>query len=256
MWRSATAGILLLSSIRPVAAIVNIEDLRVEEPAPGFSGQLAFAASGQSGNTDKSALSLGTRMQWYRRPATSFIVFNHERGETGGILDTKKSFFHARRIRHVTLESDWEAFGQVEENEFTRLSYRGLLGGGARLHLGGSGEAGFAVIAGLGAFYSREKLDDRAGATDAGTETLWRGNLYLVVKYRLNERVRVLSTTYYQPATNDFEDYRALEQAALQVKLTDRLDLKLSLDIAYDSRPPQLVEKTDTTYRTGIEYSF
>ena len=47
-----------------------------------------------------------------------------------------------------------------------------------------------------------------------------------------------------------------LEQASLHVNLTRRLDLKISLDMAHDNRPPQLIEKTDTTYRTGIEYQF
>jgi len=68
--------------------------------------------------------------------------------------------------------------------------------------------------------------------------------------------VRVLSTTYYQPAVDDFGDYRLLEDAALSVKMTDSLSLKVSLNLAHDSQPPQDVKKTDTTYSTGIEYSF
>jgi len=47
----------------------------------------------------------------------------------------------------------------------------------------------------------------------------------------LNETVRLGSATYYQPATSDFRDMLAWEQASLQVKLTDRLDLTLSLEI-------------------------
>jgi hypothetical protein len=43
---------------------------------------------------------------------------------------------------------------------------------------------------------------------------------------------------------------------ALQIKLTGALDLRLSVEVAYDSEPPQLVDNTDVTYRTGIEYSF
>lgn len=40
------------------------------------------------------------------------------------------------------------------------------------------------------------------------------------------------------------------------VKMAQNLDLKLSLDIAFDSRPPQTVQKRDLSYSTGLEFSF
>jgi len=72
----------------------------------------------------------------------------------------------------------------------------------------------------------------------------------------MNDHVRIQSTTYYQPSFSDVDDFRGIEQATLLVKLADRLDLKLQVDAAYDSRPPQLVERGDLVYRTGIEYRF
>lgn len=249
------SGLLLLLT-RPALAIVNIEDMRVKEPIPGFSGQIAAAIVGQSGNTDKAAASVGTRLQWHEKPVTRFIVFNYDYGKTAGVKDTNKGFLHARQIREITDRRAWEGFAQVENNEFTRLSSRGLLGASLRLVAFKSGDDRSALITGMGGFYSREKLDVRAGTTDAGVDTLLRGNFYVVVKYQMNETVRMISTTYYQPATSDSRDYRALEQASLSVVLTDRLNLTLSLEVAHDNRPPQLIGKTDVTYRTGIEYQF
>ncbi len=254
-WCACASAFLLCSAIRPASAIVDIEDLRVEKPEPGFSGRLALAADGQSGNTDKSAISFGTRLQWYHEPATDFIVVNYDVAETDGVKDTDRSFLHARHIQDFSERHAWEAFGQVQKDKFTRLSSRELLGGGLRFGFL-RGNENLSLIAGAGAFVERERLEEAAGTTDAGSGTLARWNTYLVVKYRINDNVRVASTTYFQPATSDFQDYRALEQAALLVKLTGSLDLKLSLNVARDNRPPQLVKKTDTTYRTGIEYRF
>lgn len=254
-WRLGAPLVLLLLA-SPAGAIVNTEDTRVKEPEPGFSGQFSLAITGQSGNTDKSTVSAGGRLQWHYRPVTDFIVVNHDSGKTGGVRDTNRSFLHARHIHKLTPWWAWEAFGQAEENEFTRLSFRGLLGGGVRREAFRSDDNRLVLTAGLGGFYSREELEPRTGATDAGVDTLVRGNFYFVVKYQLNEMVRLASTTYYQPATSDYRDYRALEQASLSVNLTQRLDLKISLDVAHDNRPPQFIDKTDTTYRTGIEYQF
>lgn len=241
---------------RSALAIVNIEDMRVKEPAPGFSGQVAAAVVGQSGNTDKAAASVGTRLQWHEKPVTNFIVFNYDYGKTAGVKDTNKGFMHARRIRDITDRRAWEVFVQAENNEFTRLSSRGLLGASLRLVAFKSGDDRLALITGLGGFYSRERLDARAGTTDAGVDTLLRGNFYVVMKYQLNDTVSLGSATYYQPATSDLQDFLALEQGSLHVKLTDRLNLTLSLEVAHDSRPPQLIGETDVTYRTGIEYQF
>ena len=55
---------------------------------------------------------------------------------------------------------------------------------------------------------------------------------------------------------DDFSDFRLLEDATLSVKMTDTLSLNLSLNLAHDSKPPQSVKNTDTTYSTGVEYSF
>jgi len=252
----ARAALLLLLLPATAGAIVNMEDSRVQEPADGFSGELSLAVSGQSGNTDKSSVSAGSRLQWHHKPVTNFIVVNHESGKTDGVRDTNRSFLHARHIHEVAPRWAWEAFGQAEENEFTRLSFRGLMGGGVRREAFRSDDGRLVLTAGVGAFYSREELEPRTGATDAGVDTLVRGNFYFIIRYQLNEMVRLASTTYYQPATSDHRDYRALEQASLSVNLTRRLDLKIALDVAHDNRPPQFVEKTDTTYRTGIEYRF
>ena len=249
------SGLVLLLA-RPALAIVNIEDMRVKDPVPGFSGQIAAAITGQSGNTDKAAASVGTRLQWHEKPVTNFVVFNYDYGKTAEVKDTNKGFLHARQIRDITDRRAWEVFAQVENNEFTRLSSRGLLGASLRLVAFKSGDERLALITGLGGFYSREKLEVRAGATDAGVDTLLRGNFYVVMKYQLNETVSVGSATYYQPATSDLQDFMALEQGSLHVKLTDRLNLTLSLEVAHDNRPPQLIDKTDVTYRTGIEYQF
>jgi putative salt-induced outer membrane protein YdiY len=247
--------VFLVFVASPCRAIVNIEDQKIEEK-PGFTGEIAFSATGQSGNTEKSIVSVGTRLQWHRGTSTDIVVGNLDRGETSGVTDTDKKFLHARHISYLKERLAWEIFGQVEQDEFTRLSNRTLIGGGLRWTAYKDADERTRVTTGAGAFYSREKLEPLIGTTDAGIERLWRGNLYVSAKHRINNNLRFASTTYLQPALREFSNYQALEQLALQIKLTGALDLRLSVEVAYDSEPPQLVDNTDVTYRTGIEYSF
>lgn len=240
-------SLLFLSS--NASAIVNIENIRVQKKADGFSGQLDINASLQSGNTNNLRVGIGNRLQWIKGDVTNFVVLNFTYGESGGTRDINKSFLHGRHIEQRNDKLAWEGFGQVEQNEFTRLLFRGLVGAGVRYTLNETASKQ-AMYLGLGGFYSTEQLDDNS------TQNLVRANIYLVIKHAFNKNTRFISTAYYQPAVSNPSDFRALGQVALSIAINKKLDLKLSLDIAHDSRPPNNVQSTDNSFRTGIEYRF
>ena len=246
---------LLLGWMASAHAIVNIEALHTGEPQPGYSGTVNVSVDGQSGNTDKLSVNAGARLQWHGGAVTNFAILRYNYGQTSGVEDTNKLFSHARHIHQISDKTAYEGFIQAERNVFARLTFRGLIGGGLRLKLAEIPDIK-SLHLGIGGFFSRETLEKRAGTTDAGSKNTWRVNTYLNYVQQLNGSVRVLSTTYYQPAIDDFSDYRLLEDATLSVKMTDSLSLNVSLDLAHDSQPPQSVKNTDTIYSTGIEYRF
>jgi len=246
---------LLLGWMASAHAIVNIEALHTGEPQPGYSGTVNVSVDGQSGNTDKLSINGGARLQWHGGAVTNFAILRYNYGQTSGVEDTNKLFSHARHIHQISDKTAYEGFIQAERNVFARLTFRGLIGGGLRLKLAEIPDIK-SLHLGIGGFFSRETLEKRAGTTDAGSKNTWRVNTYLNYVQQLNGSVRVLSTTYYQPAIDDFSDYRLLEDATLSVKMTDSLSLNVSLDLAHDSQPPQSVKNTDTIYSTGIEYRF
>ena len=109
---------------------------------------------------------------------------------------------------------------------------------------------------GAGAFYSREKYDLLAGQIEEETHNIVRGNFYLLTRYKFTETAKFYNTFYYQPDVAAFGDYRILEVATLKVAIDKSLDLKVSVQIAHDSKPPATVEQTDINYLTAIEYAF
>jgi len=249
-------GVLVVAAGLPPAAqaIVNIEGMRGSGKEPGISGSLSLSVSSKSGNSDTMDASADGRVNWRRQDSLTFLVASLSYGKSDQVRDTNKAFSHLRHIIEHSKHLAYEGFVQAERNEFTRLSLRTLAGAGVRLTLHGN-DSGQTHL-GLGAFRSAETLDEDPVLTDGGTEKLWRANIYLAVNYAINEQLRVGSTTYYQPATDEQADYRLLEQAALKLAISDRLALKLSLNIARDNRPPQTVKKTDSSYSTGLEYTF
>ncbi len=255
--KALTALSILLSAFltQPSHAIVNIEEMRGKPQQDGWSGNASLSISGDAGNTDKSSTSVDGQLYWRRDNITRLIAASYTYGVNNRHRDTNKGFVHLRHITQRTPFMAMEVFTQATRNEFSRLTLRALLGAGARLTLHDD-NATNATHLGLGAFYVSETLEERPGLTDGGNEKFWRANLYLALRYQLNDYTRITSTTYYQPALNNGSDYRILEEGSLKVKLAKTLNLKLSVEMAHDSEPPQQVEKTDISYKTGIEYRF
>lgn len=239
----------------PACAIVNVEQAIIGRPTEGMHTTIDVLFSGTNGNTDKSSSKVDLLTLWQHEAHTEFLQLQYAYGKSRGLVDTDRAFAHLRHRTAITPGWAVEGFAQVGRDPFSRLTQRALLGGGVRwvLYEVDQKSAGYL---GLGAFHEQESLSSKLGTSDAIRSVLWRANSYLVLKRQLNEQVRLYSTTYYQPAISDSADFRLLEQASVLVKLDQHLELKLSLDIAFDSRPPQTVHKRDMFYSTGLEYSF
>jgi putative salt-induced outer membrane protein YdiY len=236
-------------------AIVNVEQAIIGKPTEGVHTSMDLLASGASGNTDTSSTKANFLSLWQHREHTEYLQLQYAYGKSGGQVDTDNAFAH---LRHRTaISPDWavEAFAQIGRNPFARLTQRTLFGGGMRWVMFEEKDKSAGYL-GFGAFHEREILTDKLGTSDPRESNLWRASTYLVLKSHLNEQVGVYSTTYYQPAFSDTADYRILEQASMLVKLRDNLDFKVSLDIAFDSKPPQTVQKRDLVYSTGLQFSF
>lgn len=237
------------------SAIINIEEIHLGTPADGFSGQINGDVAGAAGNSDKLALATAGRGQWHGGDHTLFIVGEYAYGTSQGRQDTNRAFGHLRHRWQWRPLWASEAFVQASRDSFARLRFRGLVGGGLRLTLS-EGQQHATAYVGLGAFFERERLRKLLGTNDPLASSLWRGNAYLTLKQRFNEQLRLLSTTFYQPAFAAFGDFRLLEEAALYVKVLDDVDIRLSLQISHDSQPPAGVKATDFIYASGIEFRF
>ena len=247
--------VFMILAAHKAHAIVNMESVHLGNPPEGYSGAFDVNANGAWGNSKNSVVAAGLKLVRQKNPATDFVLVNYQYGESGGVRDKNKAFIHGRHIQQITLKYAWEGFAQLSKDEFTRLTRRALLGAGVRVGLWQTSEVTQGYV-GLGGFYEQEKLDVDTAAGEGDRESAWRGNLYFVIKSRLNDAVSLLSTTYYQPNLGQVVDYRAIENASLVSKLTDKLAAKLSLEVSHDSKPPSAVKQTDTTVTVGLDVSF
>lgn len=251
---SLTCSLLFLITM-PAQAIVNMDGLHFDKlKQDTFTADMDLTARGSTGNSESSRVSFNSQVSWISEKSINLAILGHEYGKSNNVRNINKSFVHYRYIYRLDETMDLEIFTQLETNEFTRLSYRGLLGTGLRFII--SDTDNHRAFLGAGGFYSKEKTEFTVGLTDHGTEEFSRGNFYFLSKYKLNSSVSFSNAIYYQPRLSEFSDYRALLESKLDFSITEKLKLRLSLDISHDSRPSQTIETTDTSYMTGLSYHF
>ena len=245
---------LALASGHSVAQ-VNIEALRGDTGAPGFSGALALNLEMHTGNTDLKEIGLEGRLDLDHPRVNTFMLARNDFGWEQGERFADEGLIHLRQ--HYPLHGRFgiEAFTQYNYDTSYWLDARALAGGGLRFNLVES-EA-FQLWQGASAFVEHERLSELMPEDDhPDNATVVRWSHYLSSRIAVNDRVVSTCTVYFQPLWNEIGDTRILGETNLEIDLAGPLVLALNFVMRYDSRPPEGVSKLDTVLENGLAVTF
>ena len=161
-------------------------------------------------------------------------------------------FQHFRYNYNYSKRWTFEGFTQVQYNEKTRIQLRSIVGAGPRLTISEKEKA--KAYLGLAYMFEYNEIKD--------TSIIHRDNRlssYLSFFWQPVEQFSLSGTTYYQPIINDLANLRLSSATTLQVKITDKLSLKLSFQITHDERVKRdapNVPATIYTFLNGIRWDF
>ena len=235
-------------------AQVDIEALRSEDPPDGYSGSVGSNVTVRTGNVDFIQLGLNARLFHVNDLVSTLVVGNGGLGLLGksrfassGLLHYRKTYLYNRQI-----SPEW--FGQLNYDRSQRLDFRMVLGGGARASFaqGDWGEFGM----GASLVLEHEALNLPENAIHPNNTNTFRWSSFLTLRVVPTEDFVITSTTYLQPAYNDFSDLRTLGKIRIATPVTDELALTVSFNLRYDSGPPDGTSPLDTTLRTGITFIY
>lgn len=201
------------------------------------------------GNVSLTQLGLGGKVLWTTGAHAALLTATLAYGERDELAFLDQSFWHARWTTMWWTRVGSELFAQLQEDAFRNLNLRQLYGGGARFALVNGAHA--TLAAGLGYMFERESYRREGGSS---LELNHRLTSYLSWSYQLpsNTSVTLTDTLYMQPNLNAFDDYRALNELSLEVKLSEHVRLVESLSALYDSAPPPSVKRVDLKSMTTI----
>ncbi len=282
--RSGPISLLLLCSFllaavapKPTMGQVNTEAFRPSGSQDGISGSSSLTLVARRGNSESERAGLGLNLfkaspftpeqvAKAKRPVPPdllsarrllMMIAEYDYEESRGDNTLNRGFAHLRWTAMTSPRFGWEAFSQLETDEFTRLDRRTLLGGGVRY--GAYQRKRATMFVGIGAMGEWERIDQSTtgGSNLRLTRNLVRLSSYFNARWQhSNKREEMSTITYLQPALENFDDYRILSQGRVSTAITERLALNLLVNLRHDSEPPDDIDTSDVEIKTGFSFSF
>lgn len=251
MRRAAPACLLLLALLGADAdgQVVQVEGQRIRTDKTGWAGEIA--ASVQYVRTTSEVLNIGTSVHVQFKTARHlFLVLNNvDFIRAGDTAFENRGYQHLRHNYKVKDWFTWEGFVQAQYDRPLHLRLRALVGTGPRFKVFVTPTA--RLYAAALVMFEREELTSDTGAHRSG-----RLSSYLSLTIEPSDKLRVVSTTYYQPKLGAVRDWRLASDSTLAVGITDRLSVFASLNLLHDSRPPAGVRTSAYTIKNGLAYTF
>ncbi len=249
------AALLFTLLFLPIDSLaqVNIEKTRVEDPE-GLSFTLSSSVALRAGNQERFDIGTSARLDYKVEKNHIFLLGNLGYGKSGNQTYKNRSFAHLRFNHEVSRLVTTELFGQVENDEFTLLQIRVLAGVGVRIPY--IATENIAIYQGTSFMFEHEELDPNRVIIHPASITANRWNNYINIRLKLTDSVSLFNTGYVQPRFDDFEDFRLLLDTILEISFNAHLSFTTSLNLRYDSRPPDELESLDLDLRNGFRLSF
>lgn len=236
-------------SVHSTAQIVNIENARMHSDTTGWMGSTGAAVSLTKNTTQVFSADADAHLQYKTKKNLYLLLGSYGFLKGAGTKLIDNMFLHFRYNYKLTKVLRWEAFTQIQNNRVTGISSRFLLGTGPRFKLVDNKLARIYLASLI--MYERE--DE---TTDDIIQNNVRNSSYVSFTITPNKHVELVSTTFFQPKPDDWNDFRILNEVSLRVKAAKRIDVRINWNYLNDSKPVEGVPSVNYSLSTGFDYSF
>lgn len=250
MIRQVTLCLFVLFQLNAFSQVVNIESIRHSDVKHGLHGTVDVGFTAVKNNT--SFIQFNNRNNIYYSTDTFLLFgvtdFSVVSAEGKSLLN--QGFEHLRYNYYLNKKKNWvfEAFEQMQYNQFQKMQFRALTGAGIRARISDSDSLKF--YAGDLVMPELEIVkDDRA-------RFYVRNSAYFTISFLFSSSMTFASTVYYQPRIDNVDDYRLLTETSMNMLLTNKLNFRISLSTNYDSNPPVGVSDFNYVLKNVFSYKF
>ena len=240
--------IILFAGIQQsFAQIANIESKRMQTDSVRFVLKESLSGSFNSTNGDyiyQLRNSLATQLKSKDLKKIYFLVSNYSLIRSANLDYWNTWFGHLRYNQQISELFRIEAFAQAEYNELLEVRRRNLLGGGLRFKLVDTDN----IHVYLGNSYMYEI--ETAAEIDYYNH---RNSSYISFSISSKDKkLELINTSYFQPLYSDITDYKLLEQAKFDIKLSNKLSMFMLYNYYLNSRTPSDIRQYISNGNIGI----
>jgi putative salt-induced outer membrane protein YdiY len=248
--------LLILCCPMIVSAQINTENLRNINSENGIYHKISLSSDYESGNSNNLQISTGLRTDYYSNSLSFFLESYAKYKEARNKMITNKAFVHARCEIKLSVIINPEFFIQKSFNKAIKVSDRNLAGAGARINIRNfflpkDTAQSLMIYLGVGGMYENEHI-----LAENQVENLIRSTNYLNIKWGLDNRVSLVSTTYYQFNIIRPIDYRILSDISASFIVTEYFAFSISIHFRHDNEPPNGIIANDFEIVNGLVFNF
>jgi len=232
------------------AQIVNMERARMQSDTTGWKGNAGAAVSLTKNDIQVFSADADAHLQYKSKRSLYLLLgsYGFLKGAGRNLIDN--AFLHLRYNYKVSAMVRWEIFTQLQRNRITGIRSRYLLGSGPRFKL--LDKKAIRLYTGTLMMYERETGTNPSVAVENNV----RISSYASFTIIPSKEIEIISTTYFQPILDNWNDHRLLNQLTLRVKAGKGLGFRLNWDYMNDSRPVAGIPSVIYKLSTGLDYDF
>lgn len=241
---------IFLFPILTFSQIINVESLRKVTDTSGWTGNTSLGFSLTKNTNTLIRLNNNIHVQYKMNKHLALFVNNLGFERAGEQSFVNNGSQHLRYNYKVFDDITLEAFVQSQYNSIAKIKFRGLAGTGPRFKLLGLDK--YRLYLGTLVMYEHEELNEETLIINRD----WRASTYLSLSFFPTDNISFVSTSYYQPILNQFQDYRIASENSFVLGILEKLSLTVTYTLTFDATPATDVPDTFYNLSTGLLYAF
>lgn len=223
-----------------------------QDPDPKrWEARIDFGLTAASGNQELTVLTSGVQLTHLRTESMEFELTGQARYGRSEGEEVARNLRGGIRV-DLQPKAVWSPFLFVtaERDPFRRLDLRANGGAGVKRVLVNTAQSNLSIS--MAALYSHQQLRAEPGLPPEPREDMARWSWRLKGAHELQSGVRLEGIVFYQPIWDRAADYLLDADAAVRVRLSQRLGLNVTYSYNRDSTPPTDVRPDDHLLQVGL----
>ncbi len=220
----------------------------INPPDRHWAGNVSLGGSTQTGNTERTNLSVSGEGELSLKRDSFFISFLHNFAEENDNVTARNTYGSFKFEHSFNSNWFWLLSSELLNDKFKDLNLRAIIGPGVGYTVWNDAVKVLKLEAGISYFSE----DLKVGMDDQWFTARLAGRF----SYKVFDWLKFVNKVLAYPSVEDLEDFTLRNEANIIASMGNGWGLKVSNILEHNSMPPLGVVKDDTTWIYSVQFEF